>query len=71
MAPAEIWQGGKVVNRIEGNSVHVGRLNGNLAFVRDSKDKLKPGFRINSDDITPVGDSITLDGGIIVKAVKK
>lgn len=70
MAPAEIWQGGKIVSRIEGNSRHQCRLNGNSVLVKDSNDIHKPGFMIYVNEIIPVGDSISLDDGTIVKAVK-
>lgn len=74
MAPAEIWQGGKIVNVIQGNNMHVGRLDGAQIEVEDAD----PGCKISRLDGEKIpgmsylgsGVSVTLDGGEIVKSVK-
>lgn len=68
MAPAEIWQGGKIVNLIKGLNTHVGKLDGKKVEVKDSN----PGCAIEPvKSYLPIGNSITLDGGEIVKSVDK
>jgi hypothetical protein len=75
MAPAEIWQGGQVVNLIQGNNTHVGKLDGEEIVVEDSD----PGCQLRRVDGKPLltksylgnGVSVTLDGGEIVKAVRR
>jgi len=66
MAPAEIWQGGNIVNTIQGDNTHEGKLHGKVVFVRNAS----PGCELNNmEGYIEVGDSVTLDGGEIVKSV--
>jgi hypothetical protein len=68
MTPAEIWQGGKIINKIKGVNTHTGSLHGKDVLVEDSA----PGCRLEPKiPYMAVGNSITLDGGEIVKSVNK
>ena len=72
MAPAEIIQGGNVVNIIKGSDDrHIGKLDGREVEVKDEE----PGCKIHSTKggagkHLQVGSSITLEGGEIVKSVR-
>jgi len=75
MAPAEIWQGGKLVNLIKGLNTHTGKIDGVEIQVEDGGNA--PGCKFIRFDGKPItkgylsiGDSKTLDGGEIVKSVK-
>ena len=69
MAPAEILQGGKVANKVAEENTHKGKLDGKVVVVRDAP----PGCQLTKEDesvgryLQP-GDSVTLDGGEIVKS---
>ncbi|MBU1327390.1 hypothetical protein KKB64_04465 [Patescibacteria group bacterium] len=75
MAPAEIWQGGKVVNEVRGDKKHIGKRGGVRVCVIDSP----PGCQIlfekrfeegkRTGRYLDPGDSETLDDGEIVKSV--
>ncbi len=70
MAPAEILQGGKKINKIQGGNTHEGQMNGKKVFVEDNP----PGCNLKVDTHTnylPHGSSVTLDGGEIVKSVSR
>lgn len=74
MAPAEIWQGGSLVNLIKGLNKHTGKINGVEINVEDGGNS--PGCKfIGRDGVKNgylnIGDSKTLDGGEIVKSVGK
>ena len=66
MAPAEIWQGGKLINTINEGFQHVGKLDGHKVKI-EGKDW---GFYLDGDSIR-AGNSVTLDSGEIVVATKK
>ena len=68
MTPAEVWQGGKLVNIIEGDNMHQGKLNGNRVLVKDDYPGCVLVSPLDKKHID-VGDSIALDGGEIVKSV--
>lgn len=74
MAPAEIYQGGTLVNTIEGKNRHVGVYRGREVVVMDSDDVDHPGCMLCEDDMTikkyfAPNHSVTLDHGEIVKSV--
>ncbi|MEK7527806.1 MAG: hypothetical protein AAB574_02200 [Patescibacteria group bacterium] len=79
MAPAEIWQGGRIVNKItrDDKNKHEGTIGGMVGIVRGTNSGCELAVRqangsnvIDTGRLNP-GDSITLDGGEIVKSVKK
>ena len=72
MAPAEIWQGGRKVNKVKGDNTHQGKMDGEKVWVKDDPPgcqlttvKEKMGVYIGYES------SITLDDGIIVKSVRR
>jgi hypothetical protein len=75
MAPAEIWQGGNLINVLKGNSSHTSRFDGREVVIKDSDDKGEPGCILLEANqtlktyISP-GNSVTLEQGEIVKSIE-
>lgn len=72
MAPAEIYQGGRRVNRVKGDNTHQGKIDGEKVWVEDNS----PGCQLITlkDKVgryVGYGNSITLDDGVIVKSVRR
>jgi hypothetical protein len=65
MAPAEIWQGGNLINVLKGNSSHTSRFDGREVVIKDS-DEANQTLKTY---ISP-GNSVTLEQGEIVKSIE-
>lgn len=79
MAPAEIWVGGKLINKLtwEDQNKHEGTILGKKVRVKGTRSgceiaEMQPdGSSIIDTNHIKLGDTVTLDGGEIVKSVKK
>ena len=79
MAPAEIWQGGNLINTIKGGISHTSELRGREVTVIDAVEDDDAqecfGCVLCEDHMTQKrylhpGDSVTLDHGEIVKCIE-
>ena len=79
MAPTEIWQGGKLINKVtrEDRNKHEGTIQGKKVRVKGTNfgceiAEIQPnGSSIIDTNHIKFGDTVTLDGGEIVKSVRK